>query len=199
MNRILSIACSLMLAAGVASAQVTWKLDKAHSQVKFSVSHMVVGEVTGRFTDFDVTMTTVQDDLTDATIEAIIKTASINTDNERRDGHLRSDDFLNAEKYPELKFKSTSVEKTGKDTYRVRGDFTMRDITKGTVLDTKFNGTVKDGRGNTKAGFKATTTINRFEFGTKWDSKLDTGGFIAGEDVEVTLLMEFTKQDPEKK
>lgn len=199
MNRFLSIAMLLVLVTGFALSQATWKLDKAHSQVKFAVSHMVIAEVTGRFTDFDVAMASMKDDLTDATIEATIKTASLNTDNERRDGHLRSDDFFNAEKYPEIKFKSTSVEKAGKDLYKVHGDLTMRDITKPVVLDMKFRGTIKDGRGNTRAGFKATTAINRFEFGTQWDTKLDTGEFIAGAEVEVTLLMEFMKQEAEKK
>ncbi len=199
MNRFLSIALLFVLVTGVVFSQATWKLDKAHSQVKFAVSHMVIAEVTGRFTDFDVTMASMKDDLTDATIEATIKTASVNTDNERRDGHLRSDDFFNAEKYPEIKFRSTAVEKAGKDLFKVHGNLTMRDITKPVVLDMKFRGTIKDGRGNTRAGFKATTTMNRFEFGTQWDTKLDTGEFIAGAEVEVTLLMEFTKQEADKK
>jgi polyisoprenoid-binding protein YceI len=178
------------------SQPATWKADKAHSQVKFSVNHLVIAEVTGRFKEFDVTLRHSKDDLTDAEIEATIKTASIDTDNEGRDKHLRSDDFLNAEKFPEIRFKSTSVEKTGKDTYRITGTLTIRDVTKPVVLETRYNGQVKDSRGNEKAGFKATTTIDRFVFGVKWDRAIETGGLVAGKDVEITLLMELGKEKP---
>jgi polyisoprenoid-binding protein YceI len=179
----------------MASGQVTtWKADKVHSRVEFSVAHMVVAEVTGRFRDFDVTMQTTKDDLTDAKIDATIQTPSIDTDNPNRDRHLSSDDFLNVEKYPEMHFKSTSVEKTGVNTYRITGDLTIRDITKSVVLDTRFNGSITDQGGHTRAGFKATTAIDRFEFGTKWNKMVEAGGLVAGRTVNITLLMEFQKQ-----
>lgn len=190
-----NILFALMIAAvAVGNAQTKWTLDKSHSSVNFTVSHMVFSEVTGLFTDFDATITSTKDDFTDAVIVATIKTASVNTNNERRDNHLRSEDFLNAEKFPELTFKSTKVEKTGTDTYKITGNLTIRDITKPVVLDTKFRGTVQDPWGNTKAAFKATTTINRFEFGTTWNKTIETGGLVAGRDVEITLLLQFTKE-----
>ncbi|MBI4535199.1 MAG: polyisoprenoid-binding protein [Ignavibacteriae bacterium] len=186
---------TVILAVFLAPAPAeTWKVDKAHSQVTFSVSHLVIAEVRGRFKEFDVTMYHENDDFTDARIEAVIRAASLDTDNERRDNHLRSDDFFNVEKFPELKFTSSSMEKTGKNTYKLKGDLTIRDITKPIVLDVRFNGAIKDPGGNTKIGFKATTTISRFEFGTKWSRVLETGELIAGEMVDITLLMEFEKE-----
>jgi polyisoprenoid-binding protein YceI len=122
-----------------------------------------------------------------------MKTASINTDNEKRDAHLRSDDFLNAEKFPELKFRSTKVEKTGANTYRISGDLTIRNVTKPVVLDTKFLGTVKDPWGNEKIAFRGTTSIDRFEFGTTWNKTIETGGLVVGKNVDITLTMQFAK------
>ena len=181
---------------GFANAQTSlWVVDKAHSTVNFSVSHMVVAEVTGRFKDFDVKVTQTGDSFSDSYVEAVIKTASIATDNERRDNHLRSDDFFNAEKYPEITFKSMSVKKTGKNTYNITGNLTIRDVTKPVVLNALYRGEIKDPRGNVKRGVKATTTINRFDFGTKWNAAMESGSLIAGEDVEITLLMEFAKSD----
>ena len=181
---------------GFANAQTSlWVVDKAHSTVNFSVSHMVVAEVTGRFKDFDAKVTQTGDSFSDSYVEAVIKTASIATDNERRDSHLRSDDFFNAEKYPEITFKSTSVKKTGKNTYNITGNLTIRDVTKPVVLNALYRGEIKDPRGNVKRGVKATTTINRFDFGTKWNAAMESGSLIAGEDVEITLLMEFAKSD----
>jgi polyisoprenoid-binding protein YceI len=184
---------ALSAAMNVVQAQA-WKLDKAHSQVKFSVTHMVISEVTGVFKDFDVNFVSASDDFTDATIEAVIKSASIDTGNENRDNHVRSDAFLNAEKFPEMKFKSTKVEKQGENNYKITGDLTIRDVTKSVVLETKYKGRINDMRGNPVVAFKATTTVDRFEFGTTWDKVLEGGGLVAGKDVEITLLMEFRKQ-----
>jgi polyisoprenoid-binding protein YceI len=190
-----SIVAALLLYTAIPGfAQTTWKTDKAHSGVKFTVSHLVIAEVEGRFTDFDATVTTTKDDWSDMAVQATIKTASISTDNERRDNHLRSDDFLNAEKFPELTFKSTKVEASGKDTYRITGDLTIRDITRPVILDATFKGVIKDPSGRTKAGFRATTTIDRFDWGVKWSKAVETGGLVAGKDVTITLLFEFAKQ-----
>lgn len=194
MRSILSLPVLLLLAAGSVAAQTVWKTDKSHSNVKFTVSHLVIAEVGGRFKDFDATVTHTKDDLSDMTVEATITTGSIDTDNEQRDTHLKSDDFFNVEKYPEMKFKSTKVEKTGNDTYKITGDLTIRDVTRPVVLDTKFRGSVKDPWGNTKAGFRATTTIDRFDWGVKWNKAIETGGLVVGKDVDITLLFEFAKQ-----
>ncbi len=196
MKKALLALCTFVIVS--ANAQSTWKLDKNHSQVNFTVSHMVFSEVSGTFRDFDITFDAAKDDFTDAQIAATIKTGSIDTQNENRDKHVKSDDFLNVEKYPEMKFKSTKIEQTGKDTYNIIGDLTIRDITKPVTLNTKYKGSIKDARGNTRIAFKATTTIDRFEFGTKWNRELDAGGLIAGKEIEITLIVEFVKQNPQQ-
>lgn len=176
-----------------ANAQTTWKLDKTHSNVDFTVTHMLISEVRGTFKEFSATLVSDKPDFTDMKVEATIKTASIFTDNERRDMHLRSNDFFNAEKYPEIKFKSTLVKKTGVASYEITGELTIRDITKSVVLDTKYKGSA-DVMGGTRAGFKATTTIDRFEFGTIWDAKTEAGGLVVGKEVNIELRLAFVKQ-----
>ncbi|HUL43957.1 MAG TPA: YceI family protein [Bacteroidota bacterium] len=196
-NQVATVLLLLTAIPSVLSAQSVWKLDKAHSKIDFSVTHMLVAEVDGRFTDFDGTVTSSKSDFRDAKIDVTIKTASITTDNDFRDKHLRSDDFFNAEKYPEIKFHSTSIEKTGDNTYKIAGDLTIRDTTKTVVLNAKYNGQVVAG-GVTKAAFKATTTINRFDYGVHWNKTIETGGLVVGKDVDITLLLELNKQEPSK-
>jgi polyisoprenoid-binding protein YceI len=194
MKKLIALLSLLILPVLTVTAQTVWKADKAHSSVNFSVTHMVLSEVEGSFKDFDATLTTTKDDFSDMVIDATIKTASINTGNDQRDTHLRSDDFLNAEKFPTITFKSTKVEKTGDGSYNVSGYLTIRDSTKLVVLDTKFKGEQTAPWGTVASGFKATTTIDRFQFGTKWNKMLEAGGLIAGKDVTITLLFEFDKQ-----
>lgn len=194
MQRITLALIAILVAVTGATANITWKLDNAHSAVKFSVTHMVIAEVPGNFREFDVTFTQKDPaDFTGSALSATIKTASINTDNEGRDKHLRGDDFFNAEKHPAITFTSTSFEKTGTDTYAIRGNLTIRDVTKPVVLTARYTGTVKDPWGNIKIGFKATTSINRFDFGVKWNKAIEAGGLVVGETVDVTLLMEFAQ------
>jgi polyisoprenoid-binding protein YceI len=182
-----------MAFSGIASAD-TWKSDLAHSQVQFTVIHMLVSEVTGRFNEFDATLTQVSPDFAGSTLEATIKTASVNTENEMRDKHLRSDDFFNAEKFPLITFRSTSFEKTGEKTYTITGNLTIRDVTKRVVLDAKYTGQVTDSYGIVRTGFKATTTIKRSDFGVKWNKAIEAGGVVVSDDVGITLLMELMKQ-----
>ena len=183
---------SLIIVAQPVSA-AGWELDKSHSSVGFSVSHLVISDVTGKFTEFDVQLESMTDDFSDMKANAVIKTASINTENQKRDGHLKADDFLNVEKFPEIQFVSRSVTKTAEGRYDITGDLTIRDVTRSVVLDTKFRGVVQDPWGGTRAGFKATTTIDRFEFGTTWKTATELGNLVAGKDVEITLLLEFKK------
>lgn len=196
MRYITAAAIALLIAISPASAQRVWKADLSHSQVKFSVTHLVIAEVTGKFNDFEVTLTQPgKDDFAGSRIEATIKMASIDTDNEMRDKHLRSDDFFNAEMYPIMTFKSTKIEKAGAKNYTITGDLTIRDVTRPVVLDATYMGEVKDSRGTVKSGFKATTSINRFDYGVKWDKKIEAGGLVVGETVNITLLMELALQD----
>jgi len=191
MKKTSALVFGLLFGLSLSTAQTIWKSDLSHSRVDFSVSHLVIAEVTGRFTQFDVTLQQGKDDFSDAKLEATIKTASINTDNEGRDKHVRSDDFLNAEKFPEIKFQSTSFTNMGNNAYKIAGDLTIRDVTKPVVLETKYNGSVTDSRGNVKSAFKATTSINRFDYGVKWNKAIETGGLVAGDTINVTLLVEL--------
>lgn len=176
-----------------AHAQSVWKVDKTTSNVDFTVTHLLVSEVRGSFKDFTATFSSDKPDFSDMKLDATIKTASVFTDNERRDNHLRSNDFFNADSFPNITFKSTSVKKTGSDTYQITGDLTIRNITKPVVLETKYKGTV-EAFGGTRVAFKATTTIDRFDFGTIWDRKMETGGLVVGKEVNITLLMTFVKE-----
>jgi len=199
MKNIFALLLVLTLGALTTNAQTSWKVDVAHSKVSFTVSHMVISEVTGRFTDFDVMLAQPKDDFVGSTLTATIKTGSINTDNAGRDKHLKSADFFDAEKYPEMKFVSKSFEKTGKDTYKITGDLTLHGITKSVTLDTKFNGQMSDPWGNIKAGFKATGSVNRKEFGIQWNKTLEAGGLLVGENVDVVINVEMAKEKPESK
>jgi polyisoprenoid-binding protein YceI len=192
------IALALFAAVPV-RAQDAWQVDRTHSSIEFAVTHMLVSEVTGHFKDFDVTMTTKGDDLTAATLEATIKTGSVSTDNDNRDDHLRSEDFFDAEKYPAATFKSTKWEKAGEGKYRVTGDLTIRDKTKPVVLDVVQLGTITDSRGGTKTGWKAETTIDRFEFGTVWNKALESGGLVVSKDVRLTMRIAMKKGGAEQK
>ncbi|MDP2886010.1 MAG: YceI family protein [Ignavibacteria bacterium] len=194
MKRVTKLLLLTALAVASVMAQKSgWTLDKAHSGVGFSVRHMVISEVTGNFRDFDISLQSSKDDFSDAVVEATIKTTSINTDNERRDGHLKSDDFFNAEKFPEIKFKSTAFEKVGDNKYKVTGDLTIRDVTKKVTFDATYNGSIKSPRGGLVISWKATVAVNRFDYGLKWNRTLEAGGLIVGETVNIVLNLEITK------
>jgi polyisoprenoid-binding protein YceI len=174
-------------------AQETWNLDKSHSNVKFGVKHLVVSETEGLFKLFTGSVKAKDDSFVDAQIEFTVDVASINTDDEKRDGHLKSDDFFNAEKFPQMKFVSKSFKKTGKGKYKLVGDLTIRDVTKTVTFDVDFGGVVKDPWGNTKAGFKASTSINRFDYNLKWNTMLEAGGAVVGKDVKIVANIELAK------
>jgi polyisoprenoid-binding protein YceI len=180
-----------MLVVGVGMAQSSWTIDKAHSNIGFSVAHMVVSETTGNFKDFDAKVTSTADDFAGATVDFTAKTASVFTDNEKRDGHLKSDDFFNAEKFPELKFTGTLTKDGTK--YVLKGNLTIRDVTKPVTLEVAYGGRVK-AFGGEKAGFKIKGKVNRKEFGLKFDKALEGGGLIVGDEVELNVKVEINKQ-----
>lgn len=182
----------MVLSLSWATAMAQWTHDKSHSNALFTVRHMVVSEVTGYFKEFEVILASSKDDFTDATIEATVKTASVNTDNESRDKDLRSDNFFSVDKFPEMKFKSKKIEKTGDNAYKITGDLTIRDVTKEVTFDATLFGTIATGR-DTRAGWKATATVNRFDYGMKWNRMIETGGLVVGENVLITLNLEFRK------
>jgi polyisoprenoid-binding protein YceI len=192
MKRIYNVALMaiLLVAATGAMAQTKWTVDKLHSNVKFSVQHMVVSEMEGSFKMFDGTMEHSKADFSDAKINFTVDVASVNTDNERRDGHLKADDFFNAEKYPKMTFVSTSVKSAGQGKYKIAGNLTIRDVTKPVVFDVTHGGVLKTQKGS-KAGFKARTTINRFDYNLKWDRATETGGLVVGKEVEIVVNVEM--------
>ncbi len=173
---------------------MAWNIDKAHSQVEFSVRHMMISNARGRFEDFSGTVDFDPSDLTTLTIDVTINTASINTREEQRDAHLRSADFFNVDEYPTMTFKSSTVEKVSADRLRVHGDLTIRGTTHPVVLDTEYAGVVTSPWGSTSAGFSAHTKINRKEWGLEWNQVLEAGGMLVGEDVKISIEIELIKE-----
>lgn len=170
-----------------------WNVDRSHSNVKFAVTHLVVSEVEGAFKLFEGSMVNQKDDLTDAVINFSVDVNSINTDNDRRDNHLKSDDFFNAEKYPAMKFESTSMKPDGENKYKLSGNLTIRDVTKPVVFDVTYGGSIA-AMGTTKIGFKAKTTINRFDYQLKWDKATESGSLVVGKDVDIIVNVEMNKE-----
>ena len=174
-------------------AQAKWTIDKSHTGVKFTVTHLLISEVEGSFKSFTGSMTASKPDFTDAQIDFSVDVASVSTDNEMRDNHLKSDDFFNAEKFPKMTFKSISLKKLNEKKYELTGDLTIRDITKQVTFDVTYGGSITDSRG-TKAGFKATTTINRLGYGLKWNKLTEAGGAMVSSDVNIIITAEFAQQ-----
>jgi polyisoprenoid-binding protein YceI len=175
-----------------AAAADTYGVDKTHSEVLFSVKHLV-SKVSGQFQDFAGTIVIDRAKPEASSAEFTIKATSISTKESRRDDHLRSPDFFDVAQFPEITFKSTKVTPKGKDAFEVAGDLTMHGVTKPVLLAVSFLGDIKDQMGNDKAGFEATTTINRKDFGVLWNKALDQGGFVLGDDVKVTVNLEAAK------
>ncbi len=193
-SMILLFAALSNIAIGV--GQEEWVADKVHSNVMFTVRHLVISEVTGYFRDFDITVTAKSDDFSGASVDATVKINSIFTDNERRDGHLKSDDFFNVETFPVMKFRSKSFEKIDENKYKITGDLTIRDITKTVTFDATRLGMVSLPQMGTRCGWKVATTTNRFDFGLKWNKALETGGLVVGENVTITLNLELVQRPP---
>lgn len=170
----------------------TWSIDPSHSEVQFKVKHLVISTVTGSFGTYASTVETTGDGFENAAIhfEADVKT--INTGNEQRDGHLQSDDFFNAEAFPKLTFRSTSVTKSGEN-FKLTGDLTIRDITKQITLDAEFGGVMTDPYGQVKAGFEVTGKINRKEFGLKWSAVTEAGGVVVSDEVRIICNVQYIK------
>ncbi|RCK72613.1 MAG: Protein yceI precursor [Ignavibacteriae bacterium] len=183
-----------ILFINILSAQTVWKIDPVHSNVEFTVSHLVISDVTGRFKEFEGTLTHTKPDFTDAKIEAVINVKSVDTDNEKRDQHLLTPDFFNVEKFPTIKFSSKSVSKTGENAYKIMGDLTINGVTKPVTLEAKYRGQTTDPWGNVKSAFKATTSIDRFDYDVKWNAPLGSGGLVVGKTVDITLNIQLIKQ-----
>lgn len=172
----------------------TYKIDAAHSEVTFKVKHLMIASVTGQFKEFDGSMTAEKPDFTDASIDFEALVNSITTGNDQRDGHLKSDDFFAAEKYPKLTFKSTAIQKLDEETYNLTGNLTIRDVTKPVTLKVTYGGQIIDPWGQTKLGFEIEGKINRKDFGLTWSATTETGGIVVSDDVKLHLNIELIKQ-----
>jgi len=170
-----------------------WDIDVGHSAIHFWVRHMVISKVHGRFARWSGAIQLDPHDLTRSSVEVEIDMASIDTQVADRDAHLRSADFLDAAKYPQLTFRSKRIEKAGPG-YRVVGDLTLHGVVREVTLDAEFAGTGKDPWGNERAGFSAKTSLDRRDFGLVWNAALETGGVLVGEKVEIAIELEAVKK-----
>ena len=171
-----------------------WEIDPTHTRIGFSVKHAMVSTVRGEFGEYSGEISLDADKPENSSAVVVIKTASINTHNEQRDGHLRSNDFLAIEEHPEITFRSTGVQVKGDDEFVLVGDLTIRGVTREVELEVELGGVSKDPWGTQKAGFEARTTINRKDFGVEWNAPLEAGGILVGEKIKLELDVELNKK-----
>jgi polyisoprenoid-binding protein YceI len=174
--------------------KAVWNIDKSHSSLEFTVKHMMISKVKGVFNEFDATVEADVNDLTDATVEFSVDLKSIDTRNEDRDNHLRSNDFFDIESHPKMTFVASDIKKKSDNEYDVVGDLSLRGVTKPVTFDLTMEGVHKDPWGNEVAGFSGSTKLNRKDFGLVWNAALETGGVLVGEEVKINIELEAHKQ-----
>ena len=174
-------------------ANAKWALEPSHSELTFKVRHMMISNVSGQFKSFDSTVETDGDDFSSAKVTFTAEVDSISTNNEQRDGHLKSPDFFDAAGHPQITFESTRMENVGGENYKLHGNLTMRGVTKPVTLDVEYGGTIKDPWGNTRAGFTVEGKINRNDYGLSWSALTEAGGMVVGEDVKLHANVEYVK------
>jgi len=194
MHRKLFAAAVLTALAALPLRADTFAIDPNHSEVSFQIRHLV-SQVRGRFNDFSGTVQLDPRNLPASSVEFHIKAASIDTNVADRDKHLRSADFFDVAKYPEITFKSESIQPAGKDKYNVTGTLTMHGVSKKVTLPVTYAGQIKDPWGNTRAGFQTETTLDRKDYGIIWNKTLDAGGAMLGDDVSIAINLETVKKD----
>ena len=182
-----------MSTAAAEQTRTTWKIDPTHSAVEFSVRHLMITTVRGRFTGVDGKVVNDASDPSKSSVEVVIDPATIDTREPQRDAHLRSADFFDVEKFPTLTFRSTGVEGRLGESFKLTGDLTIHGVTRPVVLDVTSEGQIKDAWGGLRSGFTATTRIKRSEFGLTWNQALETGGFLVSDEVKVSLDIEMLK------
>ena len=173
-----------------------WTIDPAHSEIKFKVKHLVISTVTGRFNNFSGTVHANKPDFSDARIQFEADVNSISTNNEQRDGHLKSPDFFDAASYPAIKFQSSSIARKGEGEYVLAGNMTIRGTSRQVSLNVVYNGTVKGFEGDV-AAFEITGTLNRQDFGLRWNAMTETGGVVVSDDVRLDIVVELKKVEVE--
>ncbi len=171
----------------------SWTVDKAHTKIQFSARHMVISEVVGLFKSYDLKIENVKEDFAGSQIELTIDTKSIDSGVPDRDNHLRSADFFDVEKYPVMTFKSKSFVKIDDEKYKLKGDLTIKNVTREMDLDVTFGGQIIDPWGKKRIGFKVLGSVNRFDFDLKWNALIETGGAVVGKNVNIVCDIELTK------
>jgi polyisoprenoid-binding protein YceI len=179
-------------AAPTTGAKTQWKLDATHTSVEFSAKHLMITTVKGRIADVEGTIEIDEKNPKNSSVEAVLKAASIDSRTTQRDDHLRSGDFLNVEKFPEIRFRSTKIE-GGREEFKLTGDLTIRDVTKPITLDVTFEGETKDPWGGERAGFSAKGKIDRRDFGLTWNQILEAGGVAVGNEIKINVEVEAIK------
>lgn len=177
-----------------APAQITWTIDPVHTQVEFGVRHLMITTVKGRFTGVTGTVRTDDQNPAADSVEVVIDATTVDTREPRRDAHLRSADFLDAEHFPTMTFRSTRVFDRSGESFKLAGDLTIHGVTRPVVLDVTTEGRAKDPWGGERAGFSATGKIKRADFGLTWNQALETGGWMVGDDVKITLDVQLVRQ-----
>ncbi len=178
---------------------MSYQIDQAHSQIQFTVRHMMISKVRGWFEKFDGTVALDEQEPSNSTVDVRIEAASINTRDAQRDAHLRSPDFLDAEKYPYLYFKSTKVEVLDQMHAKLHGELTIKGASRPVVMDVEYSGQAKSPWGTTSYGFSGTTTINRKDWGLEWNKALETGGWLVGDEITIDIELELVKVVEEAK
>lgn len=174
---------------------MSWQIDQAHSEVNFAVRHMMISTVRGQFEKFSGIIEFDPETPENTTIDVTIESASINTKETQRDGHLRSPDFLNVTEFPNLTFESTDVKIISDNQAQLTGDLTIRNITQSVILDVEYAGMAKSPWGTTSAGFSAKATINREDWGLTWNQALETGGWLVGKEIDISIEVELVQQE----
>lgn len=187
------ISCVALLSLPLTAFAAKYEIDSSHSNVAFKIKHLTISNVSGKFAEFSGTYNFDPAQMDKSNVEAEITVASITTNQQKRDDHLRSEDFFDAQKFPKITYKSKSVTKTGEKTFKVEGDLTIHGITKSVPLEVTFEGAAKDPWGNDRTGFSAVAHINRKDFGMTWNKLIETGGLVVGEDVTINLEVEGNK------
>ncbi|MBT8195217.1 MAG: YceI family protein [Bacteroidia bacterium] len=192
MKKIFFIAVAFILSGSVV-AQSEWVTDAAHTTLQFSVSHLVISEATGNFKNFEAVVATNNEEFNDAKIQISVMVESLDTDDKTRDQHLLSEDFFDVKSFPAINFESTSFKKIKDNNYKLIGNLTIKDVTKEVEFDVTHGGTVTDPYGVVKAGFKLEGKVNRFDYGLKWNTLLESGGAVVGEEVSINCNIQLKK------
>lgn len=175
-------------------AKSIWAIDPTHSEIGFKVKHMMFTNVSGKFNAFEATIENEDNNFETSNINFTAETASVDTNNADRDGHLRSVEFFESDAYPKLSFVSTSIKKISENGYEIHGDLTIKGVTQSIVLNTEYSGLMTDPWGNTKVGLSVSGKINRKDFGLTWNAALETGGVLVGEEIKLVSEIQFIKQ-----